>query len=74
MEDIKRILVLSRSTKHCRKAVHYGIALAKTYVADLYVVHIFHDTFSLEGKDPSDMGTPSDSCIIGRYGIFKSDP
>jgi len=49
MEDIKRILVVSRSTKHCHKAVHFGIALAKTYGADLYVVHIFHDPFSLEG-------------------------
>jgi nucleotide-binding universal stress UspA family protein len=67
MENIKRILVVSRSTKHCRKAVHCGIAPAKTYGVDLYVVHIFHDTFSLEGKDPSDMGTPSDSCIIGRF-------
>ena len=58
MEDIKRILVVSRSTKHCRKAVHYGIALAKTYGADLYVVHIFHDPFSLEGWNlPIALGT-----------------
>ena len=58
MEDIKRILVVSRSTKHCRKAVHYGIALAKTYGADLYVVHIFHDPFSLKGWNlPIAIGT-----------------
>ena len=58
MEDIKRILVVSRSTKHCRKAVHYGIALAKTYGADLYVVHIFHDPFSLKGWNlPIALGT-----------------
>ena len=58
MEDIKRILVVSRSTKHCRKAVHYGITLAKTSGADLYVVHIFHDPFSLEGWNlPIALGT-----------------
>ena len=27
MEDVKRILVLSRSTKDCKKAVHYGFLL-----------------------------------------------
>ena len=58
MEDIKRILVLSRSTKHCRKAVHCGIALAKTYGADLYVLHIFHDPFCLKGWNlPIALGT-----------------
>ena len=58
MKDIKRILVVSRSTKYCRKAVHYGITLAKTYGADLYVVHLFDDPFSLEGWNlPIPMGT-----------------
>lgn len=49
MDDIKRILVLSRSTKHCRKAVDYGISLAKKYKAELYVLHVFHNPFGLEG-------------------------
>ena len=49
MEDIKRILVVSRSTKHCRKAVHYGISLSRQYHASLYVVHIIHDPFSVDG-------------------------
>ena len=49
MDDIKRILVVSRSTKHCRKAVHYGISLAKQYNAKLHVMHVIHDPFSLEG-------------------------
>jgi universal stress protein A len=49
MDDIKRILVVSRSTKHCRKAVHYGISLAKQHNAKLYVMHVIHDPFSLEG-------------------------
>jgi len=49
MEDVKRILVVSRSTKNCRKAVHYGVSLARKYGAELYVVHVIHDPFSLEG-------------------------
>ncbi len=49
MEDVKRILVVSRDTKNCRKAVHYGVSLAKKYGAELYVLHVIHDPFSLEG-------------------------
>jgi universal stress protein A len=49
MEDIKRILVVSRSTKHCRKAVRYGISLAKQYNSKLYVMHVIHDPFSVDG-------------------------
>lgn len=49
MEDIKRILVVSRSTKYCQKAVHYGISLAKKYGAQLHVLHAIHNPFGLEG-------------------------
>ena len=49
MEDLKRILVVSMSTKHCLKAVQWGISLAKNYKAKLYVVHIIHNPFGLEG-------------------------
>ena len=49
MDDIKRILVVSRSTKTCRKAVHYGISLAKRNNSKLYVLHVIHDPFSLNG-------------------------
>jgi universal stress protein A len=48
MEDIKRILVVSRITKCCRKAIHYGISLSKKYEAELSVLHII-DTFWLRG-------------------------
>ncbi len=48
MEDVKGILVVSRSTKHCKKAVHYGITLAKQNGAKLYVLHVFDDPFGLE--------------------------
>jgi universal stress protein A len=45
MEDIKRILVVSRMTKSCRKAVHYGVSLSKKYGAELYVMHVVYDPF-----------------------------
>ena len=48
MYDIKRILVVSRSTKHCKKAVHYGTTLAKQNQAKLYVLHVFDDPFGLQ--------------------------
>ena len=44
MDDIKRILVVSRSTKNCKKALHHGIALAKQNNAKLYVLHVIHST------------------------------
>ena len=49
MNDIKHILVVSRMTIHCRKAVHYGISLSKKYGASLAVVHVLHNPFGLEG-------------------------
>ena len=49
MEDVKRILVVSRDTQYCRKAVHYGFSLARQYGAKLYVMHTVHNPFSLQG-------------------------
>lgn len=51
MEDIKRILVVSRDTKHCRKAVHYGVSLARKYGAELSVLHVADDPTNLEGYE-----------------------
>ena len=48
MEDIKRILVVSRITKCCHKAIRYGISLSKKYGAELSVLHTI-DTFWLRG-------------------------
>ena len=48
MDDVKRILVVSRMTSYCRKAVHYGISLAKKYGAELYFIHCTHDPFAFE--------------------------
>ena len=49
MEDIKRILVVSRSTKNCKKALHHGISLARQNNSKLYVLHVIHDPFSVDG-------------------------
>ena len=49
MEDIARILVVSRMTKDCRKAVHYGVSLSQKYGAELYVIHVVHDPVMFSG-------------------------
>jgi universal stress protein A len=49
MKDVNRILVVSRSTKHCQKAVHHGVSLARKYGAQLFVIHVMHNPFMLEG-------------------------
>jgi len=48
MEEVKRILVVSRSTQYCRKAVHYGVSLSQQYDAELFILHVIHDPFSPE--------------------------
>ncbi len=49
METFKNILVVSRSTEHCVRVLRNGISLARQYGAKLYVLHIIHDPFSLNG-------------------------
>lgn len=49
MDDIKRILVVSRMTAFCQKVIHYGVSLSKKYGAELYVIHVIHNPFELEG-------------------------
>ena len=49
MDEIKRILVVSRMTQYCQKAVQMGVSLAKKYGAELYVVHAIHNPFGLAG-------------------------
>jgi len=48
MNEVKRILVVCRSTKHCDLAVHYGIDLAKQWGAKLYASHVLDDPFGLD--------------------------
>jgi universal stress protein A len=49
MKTFKNILVVSRSTKYCRDAVQTGISLAHQYGATLYLLHVIHDPFNLDG-------------------------
>jgi len=49
MKEIKKILVVSRMTKLCQEALRQGISLAKRYEAELYVIHVVHNPFGLEG-------------------------
>lgn len=49
MKNITRILVVSRMTRSCRKAVHHGVSLAKKYNAELYMIHVAHNLFWMEG-------------------------
>jgi nucleotide-binding universal stress UspA family protein len=43
MDNIDRILVVSRMTKDCREAIHLGISMAQKYEAELSVIHVVHD-------------------------------
>jgi universal stress protein A len=49
MEDVKNILVVSRMTKDCQKAVHYGVALSRQFGTRLCVLHVEHNPFGLGG-------------------------
>ena len=48
MEDIKRILVLSRVSQYCQEAVQIGISLAKKYGAELEVLHMISNPVDQE--------------------------
>ena len=41
----KKFSIVTKSTKYCRKAIHYGILLAKQNDAQVYVLHLMHDPF-----------------------------
>ncbi len=49
MEDIRRILVLAMDIGNSRKAVRCGVSLARSFRAELYVLHVVHDPFGAEG-------------------------
>jgi len=49
MEEPRRILVLAMDIGNSRKAVHYGVSLARTTGAELFVLHVVHDPFGAEG-------------------------
>ena len=39
MKEFKRILVVSRMIQSSRKAIQYGVSLARKYDAQLFVIH-----------------------------------
>ena len=49
MKHPERILVVSMGTKQALEAVQWGISLARNYGAELFVTHIVHNPFGLEG-------------------------
>ena len=49
MEELKKILVVSRMTQYCQEAIEAGAKLAEKFGAKLYVLHVVHNPFGLEG-------------------------
>lgn len=49
MDDVARILAVSRSTRQCIRVVRHGISLARKYGAELTVVRVIHDPFNAVG-------------------------
>ncbi len=49
MSEIKRILVISEMTQLCREAVNQAISQARHHNAELYVLHVVHNPFGLQG-------------------------
>lgn len=70
MDGIERILVVTRSTKYCRKAVHYGILLAKKHEAQLYVIHAIYNPFGLEGWN---VPLPSHTVLAEEYKSMQQE-
>jgi len=48
-KDLNSILVVSRMTQHCQEAFHMGVSLARQYDAELYLIHVIHNPFGIEG-------------------------
>jgi len=49
MSEYQRILVVVTMIQSCRKAIRYGVSLARKYRAKLYVIHSIHNPFGLKG-------------------------
>ena len=47
MEDIRKILAVSWMTQYCRRTVHYAVAIAEKYGAELSVIHVI-DNFWMQ--------------------------
>ena len=49
MNEIKNILAVCRMTGRCGPVVHTAAAQARRFGARLYVMHVIHDPFGVEG-------------------------
>jgi len=49
MEDINRILVVSGIARNSQKAFRTGITFSRKFKAELYLIHVIHNPFGLEG-------------------------
>ncbi|TAL17868.1 universal stress protein [bacterium] len=49
MQNVKKILVVNRSTRQCNMVTGFGVSLAKKFNADLCIVSVVHDPFSVTG-------------------------
>lgn len=52
MENIGRILVISRMNPYSRKAFHIGVSLARKYDAKLHVLHLVSDPIDMMVVNP----------------------
>lgn len=66
MEDVRRILVVSRSTRNCRFAVESGVSLARRYGAELYVLYLSPGPFDLDTMHLPERFVPEE------YGKYES--
>lgn len=51
MFTVRRVLVVSRATKHCRKALQFGTSMAKAFGAELHVMHVVHSPLRFAFKN-----------------------
>ncbi len=63
MENVKRILVVSRMTMFSRKAIRFGISVANKYGSELYVLHIAYDSNVFESWFPVSMKKSADELM-----------
>jgi nucleotide-binding universal stress UspA family protein len=66
MEDVRRILVVSRSTGNCRFAVESGVSLARRYGAELAVLYLSPGPFDLDSMHMPERFLPEE------YGKYES--
>jgi nucleotide-binding universal stress UspA family protein len=66
MENVRRILVVSRSTRNCRFAVESGVSLARRYGAELYVLYLSPGPLDLDSQHMPERFVPEE------YGKYES--